>query len=204
MNEADNNLSAFFILLQFLYLVITFKKKFMEIKEGDFSKSVKKQFKKRDEICSIGTIEKNVYLLKKGIVEAGMIVNGEERIMEFVLPGGYTSSFTSLLTQTPSDVYLKCLVDCEVQVVNYSDLRERAKTSLPASRLYIQSLESAYLERVAKEKSLFTQTAEERYEKLIETRPDIVRLIPIYRIAKYLGIHPDSLSRIRRLQQKKN
>lgn len=73
--------------------------------------------------------------------------------------------------------------------------------SLPASKLYIQSIENAYLERVKKEKSLFTLTAEERYNKLIETRPDIIKLIPIYRIAKYLGIHPDSLSRIRRLSQ---
>lgn len=197
-------LSAFFVSGNFCILVRTFRViLFMEIKEGDFSKSIKKHFKKGEEVCSIGTVEKNVYLLKKGIMEAGMIVNGEERIIEFVFPGTYTSSFTSLLMQTPSDVYLKCLVDCEVQMVNYSDLRERAKTSLPASRLYIQSLENAYLERVAKEKSLFTMTAEERYDKLIETRPDIVKLIPIYRVAKYLGIHPDSLSRIRRLQQKR-
>lgn len=163
-----------------------------------YSEGTLRNYKKGASLCSIGQIEQNVYFIVSGILEAGMIANKEEKIIEFIFSNDFTSSFTSLLTQKPSDVYITCLTDCAVHVISFAKLREASKTSLAASQSYIQNLENAYLQRVKKEKDLITLSAEERYLKLIETRPEIVQQIPIFRIAKYLGIHPDSLSRIRK------
>ena len=163
-----------------------------------FTESVLKKFKKNSNLLSIGEIEQNVYLIVSGIVEVGLFVDNEDKIIEFVLPNEFTSSLSSILTQQPSDVYLKCLTDCEIRVISFAKLRETAKTSLEASQAYVGAIEKAYVQRVKREKDFLTLTAEERYIKLMETRPEIIKLIPIFRIAKYIGIHPDSLSRIRK------
>lgn len=163
-----------------------------------FAKSVIRKFKKGEEISSIGEIEKNIYFIKSGIIEAGMVFNNEEKIIEFNFPNIFTASFSSLIKQKPSDVYLRCLTDCEIQVISFSEIREASKTSLIASEFYVKAIENAYLQRAKREKEFLTLSAEERYIKLIETRPEIIQQIPVFRIAKYLGIHPDSLSRIRK------
>lgn len=166
--------------------------------ELPFTESVLKKFKKNSNLCSIGEIENHVYYIVSGIVEVGLFADKEDKIIEFVFPGEFTSSLSSLLSQQPSDVYLKCITDCEIQIITFSKLREASKTSLAASQFYIQSIEKAYMQRVKREKDFLTLSAEERYFKLIETRPEIIKQVPVFRIAKYIGIHPDSLSRIRK------
>ena len=156
-----------------------------------------KKIKKNTKLTSIGEIEKNIYYLVSGIVEAGMIVNNEEKIIEFLFPKDFPASYTSFITRKPSDVYITCLTDCEVQTININQLRKAAETSLLASNFYNKCLEKAYIQRVKKEKDFLILNAEERYAKLVATRPYIVKQIPVFRVAKYLGIHPDSLSRIR-------
>ena len=155
-------------------------------------------YKKGSFLTKIGDIENNVYFIISGIVEAGMISNKEDKIIEFTFPNVYVASFSSLIKQKPSDVYLSCLTDCKVMVVSFEKVREASKTSFKASTFYINAIENAYLQRVKREKEFLTLSAEERYIKLIETRPEVIKEIPVFRIAKYLGIHPDSLSRIRK------
>ena len=58
--------------------------------------------------------------------------------------------------------------------------------------------EQAYLRKVQREKDFLTKTAEERYNDLLKTHPDYIIQIPVNKIARYLGIHPESLSRIRK------
>jgi len=58
--------------------------------------------------------------------------------------------------------------------------------------------EKLYLKKVQREKALLTKTAEERYLSLLNTHPEIIQQISIRDISKYLGIQPESLSRIRK------
>ena len=169
--------------------------------EGEqlFSSSVTRKFEKNSPLCSIGEIEKNFYFINSGIVEATMFNNKEEeRIIEFFFPGQFVASFTSLLSQQPSDVFQSCLTECVLEVIDFSKFKEACKTSQVSSSYYIKLLEDAYIQRSNREKDFLTLSAEERYSKLIESRPEVIQQIPVFRIAKYLGIHPESLSRIRK------
>ena len=58
--------------------------------------------------------------------------------------------------------------------------------------------ERAYMRKAQREKDLLSKTAEERYADLLSTRGEYVAQIPVNKLAKYLGIHPESLSRIRK------
>lgn len=163
-----------------------------------FSYAALCKYEKGTILCAIGQVEQHSYFLVSGIIEAGMIVKKEEKIIEFFFPNDFVASFSSILTKNPSDVYLTCLTDCVVHVISFDKIRNDSKKSSAASQFYIQCLENIYLQRVKKEKALISQSAEERYLNLIKNRPEVAKQIPVNRIAKYLAIHPDSLSRIRK------
>ena len=59
--------------------------------------------------------------------------------------------------------------------------------------------ETAYLYRLKKQKDLLTKDAQTRYLELIKEEPNIVKTLSVERIAKFLGIHPRSLSRLRKV-----
>ena len=59
-------------------------------------------------------------------------------------------------------------------------------------------VEKLYIEISEKYESLFIKTAEERYLELINSEPDILKIVPQYMIASYLGITPEGLSRIKK------
>lgn len=169
--------------------------------EGEllFSSAVSYNYEKNSPLCSIGEIEKKLYFINSGIIETSVFNNKEEeRIVEFLFPGQFVSSFTSLLSQQPSNVIQTCITDCVLEVINFSKFKEACKTSPLSGQYYIKMLEYAYIERSNREKDFLTLNAEERYNKLLESRPEVIQQIPIFKIAKYLGIHPESLSRIRK------
>ncbi len=85
--------------------------------------------------------------------------------------------------------------------MSVEDYRNELKTSLLLNSLSRYILEYWFVRRLKKEKEMLTKTAEERYASLLKYRSDLIAQIPVSKIAKYLGIHPDSLSRIRRVNK---
>lgn len=149
-------------------------------------------------LISPGEVEKNLRFLVSGVVETVIVKkNGEERITDFFFPNNFFCSLSSLVTQQPTDVYMRCLTECTIESVFYKDYNEALKKSLLLNQLGRKVAEQSYLLRIKREKDMLTKTASERYLELIKNRPEIMREIPLSKVAKYLGIHPRSLSRIR-------
>ena len=197
-----NNCLSDFLLPQSTFLVKMFIADFINNKlklEGELPfKPVYKHFKKKDKITNLNEIEGHIYFMVQGIAEVGISRNEEEKIIDFVFPGQFFCCYTSFLTQKPSDVYIKCLTDCDTEALPFTVLQEAFKTSLLTNQLIRIVTESAFMERVKREKDFLSKSAEERYLDLLERRPEVIQLISGARIAKYLGIHPESLSRIRK------
>lgn len=156
-------------------------------------------YSKKSVITSIGQVERNVYFLNKGIIEIGMETEAGNKIIDFYFSNDLFSSYTSFLSQEKSDVYLYCLTECVVEIIPYAQLNEAYKTSLLANQFARLSTEELYRKRVRKEKDALTKNAEQRYLELVKDRPEIIKEIPVHRVARYLGIHPESLSRLRKL-----
>jgi hypothetical protein len=76
-------------------------------------------------------------------------------------------------------------------------LREN-QASLISNQLSLHVAQQLFLSRARREKDFLTLSAEERYRTLFEKDPDVLKHIPVNKIAKYLGIQPESLSRIRK------
>lgn len=145
-----------------------------------------------------GEVEQHVYYLTQGIVEICIVNNEKESILEFIFPDSFFCAYASLLTQLPADTRIQCLTDCTISVLKRYDIMEAYQHSLVSNKLGRYVTEQLYLKRFGREKQLLTMDAQARYLELITKRPEIVEKIPLYKIANYLGIHPESLSRIRK------
>lgn len=158
----------------------------------------KKKFKKHDVICGNGQLGTQIYFLLKGKVEVSLERNGTVSILDFVFENEWFADFNSLICQTPSEVRITALTDCTVECIDYRDLQEGAQTSLLVNQVIRHLMERVYLTKADREKQLLTRSARERYEHLIDRQPEVGMFISIKKIAYYLGIQPESLSRIRR------
>ncbi len=179
------------------YININFKTDFKEYHELPF-KVTKKAFKKGTVITSYGQIERSAYFLISGLIEITVLKDTEDKIVEFFLPGCFFGAYTSFLSQQPSDVQVSALSNCEVEVIDYDELQNAYKTSLVANQLGRLATESIFIISTKREKDFLTKSAQERYDELLSKRPDLIKLVPVNKIAKYLGIHPESLSRLRK------
>lgn len=161
-------------------------------------KVTKKTFKKGDILTAYGQIERGAYFLISGLIEITILKDIEEKIVEFFLPGCFFGAYTSFLSQQPSDVQVSALSDCEAEVIDYDELQKAYKTSLIANQLGRLVTESIFIISTKREKDFLTKSAQERYDELLLNRPDLIKLVPVHKIARYLGIHPESLSRLRK------
>lgn len=157
-----------------------------------------KKFKKGAVLTDYGQIERKLYFINEGFAQVTMLHEGDERIVDFFFPDSFVCAYTSLLKQEPSDVRVTVLSECQTEMIHYSNLQEAYKTSLLANQLGRLLTEQIYIIKTKREKDFLTKSAQERYKELLDKREDILQYIPVNKIAKYLGILPESLSRIRK------
>jgi len=150
-------------------------------------------------ITDIGEVEKFGYFLKSGIVQAiGYTKVEEEKILDFIFPNHFFNGYISFLTQEPSLVQLSTVTECTFDVVSHDEIQELYKTSLFVNQLGRAIAEFKVVQKTNRELDFLTKSAKERYLDLITDQPNFIKDIPNKRIALYLGIHPESLSRIKK------
>lgn len=160
---------------------------------------VKKLHKKKgDIITTYEQVENAIYFINKGMVEMTIKSYMSEKIIDFFFENEMVCGFTSFLTQLPTDVQIVALVNCELEMITRKDLMKAYDTSLDANKFGRILTEQGYIRKSNREKNLLTKTAEERYVEMFKKNAEYISNIPVNKIAKYLGIHPESLSRIRK------
>ena len=157
-----------------------------------------RNFKKGDIITRYQQIEDRIYFINNGMVEMSIKSYMSEKIIDFFFENEMVCGFTSFLNQRPTDVQIVALMDCEVEMIDREDLMHAYKTSLDANKFGRILTEQGYIRKSNREKNLLTKTAEELYAEMFKKNADYISNIPVNKIAKYLGIHPESLSRIRK------
>ena len=157
-----------------------------------------KEVEKDHIITEYNQTETEVYFLKSGIIIVLIMEKEDEKILDFIFENSFFASYNSLLSGQPSDVSIKAYTNCELEVINYQELKETYNYSLISNKLGRIETEQLYRKKVLREKELLTKTAEDRYISLIHNYPEIIKRIPVKDISKYLGIKPESLSRIRK------
>ncbi len=145
-----------------------------------------------------GDFVKDCFSLIKGCVRQYQIIGGIEKTTAFYTDGQGISSFTSAAKKVASNHYFECLEDCNLAVISIEKELELYKKytnfeSLSRAGMEIQLGE--YQDMMAK---FITLKPEERYLDLLENNPDLINRVPQYHLASYLGVSPETLSRIRK------
>jgi CRP-like cAMP-binding protein len=156
-------------------------------------------------------LKKGQYFLQKGhtISAIGFITSGsfrtfcidntgEEITYCLHFENEFLTAFESLITREPSIFDIQAMEDSTVICIHQTDLDQLYKTSHYWERFGRLFAERFYVTRQNRYKDLLLETAEYRYLKLLDKYPDIFQRVPQYYIASFIGIRPQSLSRIRK------
>ncbi len=160
---------------------------------------VQKKVRKRQFLLQEGDICKHLAFVSNGCLrEYTVDQRGDEHIIQFAIEGWWISDLTSFLSGKPSSHNIDALQDSEVLLLDKS-ARESLFESVPRmERFFRLLLEGNYVATHKRINDALSASAEERYLTFINTYPQLVEQIPQNQIASYLGITPQSLSRIRK------
>jgi len=158
-----------------------------------------KEFKKGDYFLREGNRSSHLAFITSGAMMCYYIKDGKRFIDEFSLDNEFITDYSSFLTHSPSNKYIQCLENCQIYVISNDSLNDLYQIkSTDFEKLGRVMAEHLYLHWHEKSKSLLMDNATERYLKLIQNRAELPQRVPQYLIAEYLGITPESLSRIRK------
>ncbi|NJB81806.1 Crp/Fnr family transcriptional regulator [Wenyingzhuangia aestuarii] len=154
-------------------------------------------FKKGTILLKEGDVCIECYFILKGCIRSYIVENGEEKTIEFYTEE-YAVTPSNYGTSSPSNYYLECIENVIVSVGN-PKLEKETFQKYPEleslSRVIGEVIMAKNQDSFAKFK---TSNPEERYLDLLKNRSDLIQRVPQHQIASYLGIKPESLSRIRK------
>jgi CRP-like cAMP-binding protein len=136
------------------------------------------------------------YFVLKGCIRVYYIIDGEEKTTAFYTEmEGLNPPCT--INKTPSEYYVSCLEDTILVIAN-DDMGVEINSKFPKFDTMCRILSE---ELLAKQQINFdefkTSSPEQRYLNLIQKRPDLIQRVPQHQLASFLGITPQSLSRLR-------
>lgn len=155
-----------------------------------------KSCKKGTVLLKEGQSSNESYFILKGCLRSFYLVDGEEKTTEF-----YTElegvNPRCVVDKRPSSYYIACVEDC-ILTIGSPEMEAIMFEKFPKFEILFRKLSE---ELLLKQRISFddykTSSPEQRYLKLQESRPDLIQRIPQHQLASFLGIKPQSLSRIR-------
>jgi len=170
----------------------------MNIWKG-FSEKIKvREFEKSEIIKDYNAVERYLNIIIKG--SAGLFVwEGKRDIcINLLYENSFISDYMSFLSQQPAVIKTEALEDITLWSISHTDLNELYQRSETGLRIGKAISEMLYIKKQQEQINLLTLSPQERYLKLIESRPEIFQRTPLKIIASYLGLTAESLSRIRK------
>lgn len=165
--------------------------------ERIWATGIRVELKKKEVLIEAGEVYKHVYYFEKGAVLYFQNLDGKQVVGQFFFEGGFYTDLQSFQTQMPSERGVMAIEPTTVMCF-HKDAVARMTSEIPAFAQFALHLsQQAYLGLRTKTDQLHLLSAKERYLDLIEHRPKVIQRIPQHYIASYLGIEPQSLSRIR-------
>lgn len=147
---------------------------------------------REEEVCT------KCYFVLTGCIRQYQLVDGEEKTTAFFIEEQAAVLYSSYMNRIPSKYYLSCVEDCVV-TTGTREQEQKLHKQFPKLEYLIHTLMpqdySKIQERLA---SLINHNPEERYLILMENQPELLNRVPLHQLASYIGVTPESFSRIRK------
>lgn len=157
-----------------------------------------KKLRKKQYLLQEGDVCKHIAFVEKGALKAYVVDDaGAESIIQFALEGWVISDLYSFLTGEPATYNIDALENAELVLISKSAHEELLK-KLPKYETYIRlQITGAYIALQKRLTSIISLPLEERYKNFLALYPNIAQRVPQHMIASYMGLTPETLSRVR-------
>jgi CRP-like cAMP-binding protein len=182
-------------LVQFLSQFVSFSSKELE-QIAVFFKF--RKVKKGHLLVENGAVANELCFVKKGIFRIFYSIEGKEFTRFFAEEGIFVSALPSFVTRQPSMEIVQALENAELLALSYQDLQQIFEISPKWERVVRIVMEQTYVRQQQRIYSLIADPAQVRLERLRIEKPSLFQRVPQYMIANYLGISPETLSRLRK------
>lgn len=160
--------------------------------KGEILESGKNEILKRQ-----GEREKYFYFILEGSGGVMLYQRNNYLCIDLAFEGEFFGDYLSFLTNQATPLETICFEACKLFRINKTNFEQLSKTEY--GKIICQTAsDSLFIHKQTQQLELLTKTAEQRYLEMLERQPQIVQRTPNKYLASYLGITPESLSRIRK------
>ena len=143
------------------------------------------------------TVSDYFYFIEKGVARIYYYKNGKEITEWIALDNQFFLSITSFFQRTPSHLIIQVIEPSVVYGIHHDDFMNLADKYHDIERLLRKMVTGSLIFSQIRMDSIQFESAQQRYEKLLQRTPQIVQRVPLTYIASFLGITLETLSRIR-------
>lgn len=176
--------------------------KFVALKDEDWKEISQAwkaySFSKNEPVTSLGEVERYLYYIDSGLLRGYFEKNGQEYNMGFSYNGEFSGVYDSLIFQRTSDWNVEALEDTVGLKLHYNQLMELQEKTPVVKEWLFKFNQQVMFGLGIFIRSLLADSAEEKFERLMTQSPHIIQIVPQKHLASYLGMTPETFSRMRR------
>lgn len=181
---------------------ITFLSRFITLEDSeiDFVKNNMpiKSYKKREIIQQEGEVVKKFYFNAEGFVRMYYLADGKEKTAFFYPKNTFVSDYESYVHETPTKINFQAMEQTRLVEISKDTADHWLAASPKFAQLAVKLMEDDLILHQNIIREVVTQSPEERYYQMMENSPEIFQKVPQQHIAAFLGLVPESLSRIKK------
>ncbi|WP_439183072.1 Crp/Fnr family transcriptional regulator [Carboxylicivirga taeanensis] len=155
--------------------------------------------KKKKDLLVAGQVCGYLYFITKGCLRSYYIdTKGNDHIYQIRMDNNWISDLDSFYSQSPSKYNIEALEDTQLLRISRQRM-DQLLIEIPSLERYFRILfQKAYINALNRLNATMWETAMDRYNNMLKEHPEVFQRVPLVYIASYLGITPESLSRIRK------
>jgi CRP-like cAMP-binding protein len=182
-------------LLELINQITVLEKKEIKLFKSSFKPLL---LNKGEFFLKAGEINNHIGFLHKGLVRYFVYKDEEESTFEFTKEGEFIADYQSFNNKTQSVQNIQAIEDCEILIIKYENVQTIFNSTKKGNLIGRRIIEHRFDIMVNQLLAIYMQNHEDRYQSFIKHYSDLLQRIPQYLIASYVGVKPESLSRIRR------